>query len=261
MRNVISLDSARRIWVVALFAISLVPFLGSSQPVRPRVLAFYSRDAERDHVVFAEQAIKFFATDAKAHGFDFTSTSSWDDLNETRLRGIKVVMWLNDSPHTAVQRAAFQAYMEHGGGWLGFHAAAYNDESTGWPWFVKFLGGSVFYGNSWPPLPAMLVVDDYSNGITRHLPAQYMSPANEWYIWMPSPRANRDVKVLVTLSPSNYPIGLKDTIEAGDVPVVWSNTSYRMIYMNMGHGDKIFDSPLQDRLFEDALRSLLTSSR
>jgi type 1 glutamine amidotransferase len=87
-----------------------------------------------------------------------------------------------------------------------------------------------------------------------------MSPANEWYIWKPSPRADPAVRVLVTLSRSNYPIGLKDTIEGGDVPVVWSNTRYRMIYMNMGHGDKIFDSTEQNRLFEDALESLLDQS-
>jgi type 1 glutamine amidotransferase len=63
------------------------------------------------------------------------------------------------------------------------------------------------------------------------------------------------------LASSNYPIGLKDTIEGGDVPVVWSNTRYRMIYMNMGHGDKIFNSAEQNRLFEAALESLLYQSR
>lgn len=52
----------------------------------------------------------------------------------------------------------------------------------------------------------------------------------------------------------------EDTIEGGDVPVVWSNTRYRMIYMNMGHGDKIFNSAEQNRLFEDALESLLNQS-
>ena len=88
-----------------------------------------------------------------------------------------------------------------------------------------------------------------------------MSPANEWYSWKPSPRANPAVKVLVALGRSNYPIGLKDTIEGGDVPVVWSNTRYRMIYMNMGHGDKVFDSAEQNRMFEDALASLLSRSR
>jgi type 1 glutamine amidotransferase len=233
----------------------------NAQDTVKHVLAFYSANVERDHVIFAEKAVKFFAADANAHGFEFSSTADWNDLNATKLRGVQLVLWLNDSPHTAAQRAAFESYMEHGGAWMGFHAAGYNDESTGWPWFVRFMGGAVFYGNNWPPLPAMLDADDPSSPVTRRIPPHFASPSNEWYIWKPSPRANPDVKVFVTLSPSNYPIGLKDTIEGGDVPVVWSNMRYRMIYMNMGHGDKIFESALQNRLFEDALQSLLGKGR
>lgn len=229
----------------------------AQRSAKPRVLAFYSADVERDHVTFAEQAVKFFAAHASAGDYDFVSTSDWNIMNEEHLKDVKLLMWLNDSVHTSAQRAAFESYMKGGGGWLGFHAAAYNDESTAWPWFVNFLGGTVFYGNSWPPLPALLTVDDRRHPVTRRLPSQFQSPANEWYIWQPSPRENHDVKVLVTLSPSNYPIGLKDTIEDGDVPVAWTNTKYQMLYMNMGHGDKIFDSPEQNRLFEDALQWLI----
>jgi type 1 glutamine amidotransferase len=143
--------------------------------------------------------------------------------------------------------------MTHGGGWIGFHIAAYNDRDTNWPWFVEFLGGGVFYGNNWPPLPAVLTVDDTRHPIARRIPEHFLSPANEWYIWKPSPRLNKDVKVLLTLSPSNYPLGLKDVVTGGDLPVVWTNTRYRMLYMNMGHGDRIFTSDLQNRLLEDAL--------
>jgi type 1 glutamine amidotransferase len=89
--------------------------------------------------------------------------------------------------------------------------------------------------------------------IARHIPEHLLSPPNEWYIWKPSPRLNKDVKVLLTLSTSNYPLGLKDVITGGDLPVVWTNTRYRMLYMNMGHGDRIFTSDLQNRLLEDAL--------
>jgi type 1 glutamine amidotransferase len=60
-------------------------------------------------------------------------------------------------------------------------------------------------------------------------------------------------KVLPTLSPSNYPLGLKNVVAGGDLPVVWTNTRYRMLYMNMGHGDRIFTSDLQNRLLEDAI--------
>jgi uncharacterized protein len=248
---------SRRDFCAAL-ACSLLAMRENALPqVKQQVLAFYSADVERDHVMFAEQAVEFFRKSALKDGCEFASTSNWDDLNEARLKDVRLVMWLNDSPHRHLQRTAFESYMEKGGGWIGFHGAAYNDESTGWPWFVRFLGGAVFFGNNWPPLPAVLDVDDGADAVTRHLPAHFQSPANEWYIWKPSPRENRDVKVLVTLAPSNYPIGLKDTIEGGDVPVVWTNTKYRMIYMNMGHGDKIFDSAEQNQLFEDALGWLI----
>ena len=50
--------------------------------------------------------------------------------------------------------------MEGGGAWLGFHVSGYNDRTTHWPWFVRFFGDAVFYNNSWPPLPAKLIVDD-----------------------------------------------------------------------------------------------------
>lgn len=220
------------------------------------VLAFYSTNVEKDHVLFAQQAIKFFTASAKVRHFDFSATTNWDDLNESRLRNVQVVLWLDDFPQTASQRTSFEQYMSHGGGWLGFHIAAFNDEGTHWPWFVDFLGGAVFYGNSWPPLPALLSIDDPASPVTRHLPPHFTSPSNEWYIWRPTPRLNRSIKVLISLDKSNYPLGLKDTILGGDVPVVWTNTRYRMIYMNMGHGDKIFDSPVQNLLFENALLCL-----
>jgi uncharacterized protein len=232
-------------------AVSSVPALGQSPAFR--VLAFYSTHEEPDHVAFAEQALHFFADAAKKDHFDFESTTRWDDLNAATLKQYQAILWINDFPHTKEQRAAFQQYMEHGGGWLGFHVSAYNDKDSGWPWFVNFLGGAVFYGNNWPPLPAKLVVDDRTHPVTKRLPANFTSPANEWYIWQPSPRLNKDVEVLVTVDPSNFPLGLKDTLTGGDLPVVWTNTKYRMIYMNMGHGDKIFTDAEQNLMFEDAV--------
>jgi hypothetical protein len=56
----------------------------------------------------------------------------------------------------------------------------------------------------------------------------------------------------VTLDPSNYPIGVKDIITGGDLPVVWANTKYRMVCMNMGHGDKIFTDATHNLLISQA---------
>jgi type 1 glutamine amidotransferase len=218
-----------------------------------KVLAFYSTNVESDHVEFARQAITFFTELSKRDGFVFETTKRWDDLASPNLVQYKLVVWLDDFPHTATQREAFQKYMSRGGGWLGFHIAAYNDKDTHWPWFVTFLGGAIFYSNNWPPLPAKLVVDDRTHPVTAGLPASFQSPSNEWYIWKPDPRLNKDVKVLVTLDPSNYPLGLKDTLTDGDLPVVWTNMKYRMLYINMGHGDKILSDQTQNHLFENAI--------
>jgi type 1 glutamine amidotransferase len=87
----------------------------------------------------------------------------------------------------------------------------------------------------------------------KGLPATFLSPANEWYSWNPDPRKEPNIKVLMTLAPSNYPIGFKDTLAGGDIPVTWTNTKYKMLYTNVGHGDKIFTNPQQNLFFENAL--------
>src|SRR5271155_5017148 len=91
------------------------------------VLAFYSETVEHDHVAFAHDAIRFYDAAARRNHFDFTATTDWSQLTEEKLREYQVIIWLNDQPHDSRQRAAFEHYMNHGGGWLGFHVAAYND--------------------------------------------------------------------------------------------------------------------------------------
>jgi YVTN family beta-propeller protein len=245
-------------WIPLLMVLAVLCTVVSSvaQETRFKVLAFYSTNVEADHVQFAETAVKFFGARAISDDFTFDSTTDWKHLNDAYLKTYKVVLWLNDAPTNAAQRQAFQRYMENGGAWLGFHFAGYNDKDTNWPWFVDFLGGAVFYSNNWPPLPAKLVIDDRTHPVARGIPDTYESPANEWYIWEPSPRLNKDVRVLVTFDPSNYPLGFKDVLAAGDLPVVWTNTKYKMVYMNMGHGDKIFTSPIQNKLIENAVNWL-----
>ncbi len=234
--------------------------MSHGQRSRFQVLAFYSENTEPDHVDFAKDALKFLSQLAASEQFTLETTSKWDDLNNERLKNCQLVIWLNESPSNAEQRRAFERYMEHGGAWLGFHAAGYNDKDTDWPWFVDFLGGAVFEANSWPPLPAHLIIDDQMHPVTARVPRSFESPANEWYVWNPSPRLNKDVRVLVTLDPSNYPIGLKDVLTSGDLPVVWTNTKYKMLYMNVGHGDKIFTSPIQNQLIDSAINWLGTGA-
>lgn len=236
--------------IITLLFVSVSAF---AQKADFKVLALYSKNVEGDHVEFAKK-LKVFMTDlSDERNFTFDVTTDWSNLNDTLLRNYQVVMWINDFPHTEAQRKSFRKFMENGGGWIGFHVAGYNDETTKWPWFVDFMGGAVFYTNSWPPLPARLIIEDPKHPVTQNVPATIMAPTNEWYQWEPSPRENKNVKVLAALDPGNYPMGIKNIIPGGDTPVVWTNTKFNMVYINMGHGDFVMTDYFQNQLFADAL--------
>jgi type 1 glutamine amidotransferase len=228
---------------------------------RFRVLAYYSEHVEEAHLKFAIQGVEFFRRLNYGKGFELDVVTDFKSLSYEKLSAYDLVIMLNNAPGSDVERENFQRYMENGGGWLGFHAAAYNDKNTNWPWFVDFLGGGVFHYNNWPPQPVKLEVDYPSHPVTRNLPQSFIAPESEWYAWQPSPRLNPDVDVLLTLSRDNYPLGIKDVMMWGDIPVVWTNRKYRMIYLNMGHGDDEFSDATQKLLFVNAFRWVMETRK
>ena len=228
---------------------------------RFKALIYYTQHAEEAHVQFAEQATTFFKKLNYGDGFVLDITTDFSKYPYEKLKEYNVIIMLNTSPNTKAERDAFEQYMENGGGWVGFHAAAYNDKNTHWPWFVKFLGGGVFYCNNWPPQPVLVEVDNEEHPVTKNLPASFVAPASEWYQWTPSPRQNKDVEVLLSLSPKNYPLGIKDVVNFGDFPIVWSNKNYRMIYLNMGHGAEEFIDGTQNLLLVNAFRWVVSKDK
>jgi type 1 glutamine amidotransferase len=211
---------------------------------------------EEAHQQFTHQSMEFFHKLTYGEGWilDISTTLDGD------LSGYDVIIMPDVSPSAPQERKLFEQYMESGGGWLGFHAAGYNDLSTEWDWFRDFLGGVRFLCNTWPPQPGLVDIETHDHDVTRNLPDAYVAPATEFYQWQPDPRSNPSVKVLASLSPKNFPMGLKDIVFGGDFPVVWTNTDYRMVYINMGHGDECFSDATQNLLFVNALRWVVSRS-
>ena len=230
----------------------------AGQEPRFRALLYYSDAVEEAHRQFAHQAIGFFDKLTVGDGWILDTGTSL--LEKGDLSQYDVIIMPDVHPGTPQERACFQQYMENGGGWLGFHGAGYNDLSTGWDWFRDFLGGVRFLCNTWPPQPALLEVERKDHEITRNLPDVFVCPSSEYYQWQPDPRLNPDIEVLVSLSPKNFPMGLKDIVFGGDFPLVWTNTRYRMVYLNMGHGDECFSDATQNLLFVNALRWVVSQS-
>lgn len=226
--------------------------------VRFKALIHYTEYAEEAHVQFAHQTISFFKKLTVGNGFEADVTTSLDTCTLEDLQQYNVLISVNSAPHSPKERKLFEEYMENGGGWIGFHAAAYNDRHTGWPWFLEFIGGGMFKCNNWPPQPVLTEVEKRRHPVTRNLPKEFVIPASEYYQWTPEPRANKDIEVLLSLSPKNYPLGLKDIVYGGDWPLVWTNRNYRMIYLNMGHGDEEYIDATQQLLFINALRWIVS---
>lgn len=240
-----------------IFCTTVVFFLVSVASIadapRFKVAAFYSTNGEMDHINFAKDALKFFDALSVEQKFTFDATRDWTNLNDNYLANYDVVIWLNDFPRDDDQRAAFERFIARGGAWYGCHVSAFNLPDAKWKWFNTFLGGACFKTNNWPPLPAKVLVEDRSHPVTNGLPETFISPTGEWYQWQPSPRENKDVKVLVSISKDAYPLGVKTLIQGGDTPVVWTNTKYKMLYMNMGHSNKIFTNADQNELIANAI--------
>ena len=248
-------------------------------PGRPafRVIAFFTAKQDQAHISFVEEAERWFPATAATYHFRFDTTSNWHNLNAGLLSGYEVVVFLDTRPEAPEQRAAFQAYMEHGGAWMGFHFAGFaltpSAYPANWPWYHDtFLGSGSYVSNTWRPTAAILRVEDRAHPATHRLPATFRSSPNEWYRWEKDLRQNPDIDILVSIDSASFPLGTgpkpHEIWHSGYYPVVWTNRNYKMIYLNMGHNDidyehtygptnqtlsHTLENPVQDQLIIDAL--------
>lgn len=243
---------------------------------RFRVLAFYTAAKDQAHISFVREANRWFPELARARNFSFESTSDWTRLNDESLSHYQVLIFLDTRPEDPAQREAFKRYMERGGGWLGFHFSAFaltpSQYPQDWDWYHKdFLGAGSYVSNTWRPTSAVLRVEPGAaeHPVTKGLPATFTSAPNEWYRWQYDLRTRPDIKILLSIDPASFPLGTgpkpHEIWHEGDYPVVWTNTRYRMVYMNMGHNDidyehktnadlsSTFSAPAQNQLITQAL--------
>ena len=241
------------------------------------VVAFFRGKEDPAHISFLREAEQWFPKIAAQNNFRFDTTSNWANLNAAFLSRYDVVVFLDTRPEDPAQRAAFRAYMERGGAWMGFHFAGFaltpSAYPANWDWYhTTFLGAGSYVSNTWRPTAAVLRVEDPGHPVTRHLPHTFTSSPSEWYRWEKDLRQNRDIDILLAIDSSSFPLGTgpkpQEIWHSGYYPVVWTNRNYRMIYFNFGHNDidyehKIdstngtlsytLDNPVQDQLIIDAL--------
>jgi type 1 glutamine amidotransferase len=192
------------------------------------------------------EADEWFAGMARRDGFAYESTADWKNLEPALLSRTQVVLFLDARPEAPAQRAAFRQYVEKGGGFLGFHFAGFaltpSDFPQDWDWYhERFLGAGQYKGNTWRPTSAVVRVEEPNHPALRGLPPTFTTAPNEWYRWERDLRVNAAIEILVAIDPSSFPLGTgpkpHEIWHEGYYPVVWTNRSYRMAYVNMGHDD------------------------
>jgi len=223
-------------------------FLNSSygQTSKFSVIAFYTAKNDQAHISFVHEANNWFSHLAVTSQFTYDSTDNWNNLNAEFLKKYQIVLFLDSRPEEPAQREAFREYMNNGGAWIGFHFAAFaltpSDFDQNWDWYHnQFLGSGSYVSNTWRPTPAILRVEDKNYPATKGLPVKFKSSPNEWYRWSNDLRKNPCIKILLSIDPESFPLGSGpkpyEIWRSGFYPVAWTNTDYRMIYINMGHND------------------------
>jgi hypothetical protein len=259
----------------------IVVCLLTAEPVRSqpkhgilKVIAFYTAKHDPAHISFVHEANRWFSSIGRKYGFQYDSTDNWNNLNSGFLQQYQLVVFLDTRPEKKEQRLAFEEYMKNGGAWIGFHFAGFaltpSTYNQDWDWYHReFIGAGQYKGNTWRPTSAILRVEDSTHPATHHLPRRFRSSPNEWYRWEYDLRKNQDIKVLLSIDSTSFPLGTgpkqHEIWRSGDFPVAWTNTRYRMLYVNMGHNDIDyehgtnkelsfqFDNNIQNRFIIDAI--------
>lgn len=218
----------------------------SDEHAKPRMIGFFTAKNDRAHISFVHEANRWLEKMSQNCGFIYDSTADWTQLNRENLANYQLVIFLDTRPEDPEQRAAFREYMENSGAWMGFHFSAFaltpSDFPQNWDWYHEdFLGSGQYKSNTWRPTSAILKVEDLEHPIRKNLPDLIETTPNEWYRWENDLREDPDIKVLLSIDSSSFPLGTgpkpHEIWHSGDYPVVWTNKKYRMVYFNMGHND------------------------
>jgi len=172
-----------------------------------------------------------------ANDFTVTATEDANQINVANLANFDAVVFLNTTGDVlnGGQEAAFEQYIQNGGGWVGIHSAA--DTEYGWSWYGDLVGA---YFQSHPSIQqATVVVADQVHVSTAHLPQEWVR-TDEWYNYQINPRG--DVHVLATLDESTYSGGA----DGYDHPIAWYHDydGGQAWYTGLGHTDASYSESL-----------------
>jgi len=168
----------------------------------------------------------------KENDFDVDATEDSSVFTEDNLKKYAAVVFLNTTGNVLdyKQEAAFERFIQAGGGFVGIHSAT--DTEYDWIWYAKLVGANF---ESHPKQQnAKINVVDKDHVSTKHLPDTW-ERFDEWYNFK---NLNKDVHVLAKIDEKSYEGGkLGD-----DHPMAWYHEydGGRAFYTAFGHTEESY---------------------
>jgi type 1 glutamine amidotransferase len=251
--------SKRGLLITALVVALVMPLASASgdrgtggdhhHHARFKALIFSKTAAFRHNECIPQGTVKIAQMGAH-HGFDVDATENAAAFTDANLAQYDVVIWLCTTGDVlnADQQAAFERYIQAGGGYAGIHSAS--DTEYDWPWYGGLVGA---YFRDHPGSVnqqfqvATMNVEDRHSAATRRLPRRW-TREEEWYNFRSNPRDSVHVLISVderTYDPRGYSVP-GGSPPMGDHPISWCQPydGGRAFYTALGHKGVYWSEPL-----------------
>ena len=168
------------------------------------------------------------------NNFDVDTTTNAALFNEDSLKQYAAVIFLSTTGDVLdnFQEAAFERYIQSGGGYMGIHAAA--DCEYDWGWYGRMVGGYFIshpgINDTFPNVQeGVFNVVDQNNPATQHLPKEWKRK-DEFYSFK---KLSKETKILLTVDEKTYHGG----VNGDNHPMAWYHDydGGRAFYTNLGH--------------------------
>lgn len=168
------------------------------------------------------------------NGFKVDSTKNADLFTDEDLKKYSAIVFLSTTGNVLdnKQEAAFERYIQAGGGYVGIHAAT--DTEYDWGWYTKLVGAQ-FLGHPRGTPEADFIIKDKDFIANKHLKDTVWHRTDELYNYK---NINPDVNVVLTLDESSYKGGANGDFH----PIAWYHDydGGRAFYTGGGHTNESY---------------------
>ncbi|WP_299800046.1 ThuA domain-containing protein [uncultured Maribacter sp.] len=228
----------KKIFIALLlgFALIIVSCGGNKREGEPKVLVFSkTMGFKHGSIPAGIAAIQKLGTE---NGFAVDTTKNADLFTDENLKQYSTIIFLSTTGNVLdqYQEAAFERYIQAGGGYVGVHAAA--DTEYDWGWYND-LAGAQFLSHPKGMPTADFIIKDKNFKATQFFNDSVWTRKDELYNYK---NINPDINVLMTLDESTYEGGANGDFH----PIAWYHDfdGGRAFYTGGGHGDESYSEDL-----------------